>query len=282
MGILDGKTAVITGGSRGIGLGIATAFARAGVSVVVASRSQKSIEEAVEMIHTMGGQAFGIALDVASLKDMEALAAHAVEQFGRLDIWVNNAGTAGPYGPTLGITPQAFTRVIDTNIKGVYYGSLVAMGYFLKQGSGKLINLLGHGYKRPVPWQNAYSASKAWVLSFTSALATETRGSGVGVYAFNPGLVLTDLLTDVEVVAGSEHRLKNFATVLRMWAKTPEVAAQKAVWIASPATDGKTGLVVSASSPGSMLRGTLKEGWRAMRGKPAGGPEIKIRSIEPY
>ncbi len=258
MGILDGKTAVITGGTRGIGLGIASAFARAGASVVVASRSQKSVDEAVEMIRIVGGQASGMALDVASLEDMQALAAHAVERFGRLDIWVNNAGTAGPYGPTLGITPQEFSRVIDTNILGVYYGSLAAMGYFLKQGSGKLINLLGHGYKRPVPWQNAYSASKAWVLSFTSALAVETRGSGVGVYAFNPGLVLTDLLTDVEVVAGSEHRLKNFATVIRMWAKTPEVAAQKAVWIASAATDGKTGLVVSASSTWTMLSGAVE------------------------
>jgi NAD(P)-dependent dehydrogenase (short-subunit alcohol dehydrogenase family) len=282
MGILDGKTAVITGGSRGIGLGIAIAFARAGASVVVASRSRKSIDEALEMIRSAGGQASGIALDVASLKDMESLAAHALERFGRLDIWVNNAGTAGPYGPTLGVTPQDFTRVIDTNIVGVYYGSLAAMGYFLKQGSGKLINLLGHGYKRPVPWQNAYSASKAWVRSFTSVLAAETRGSGVGVYAFNPGLVLTELLTDVEVVAGSEHRLKNFATVLRMWAKTPEAAAQKAVWIASGATDGKTGLEVSASSTWSMLGGAMKEGWRALRGQSGGGPEIKIRSIEPY
>jgi len=282
MGVLDGKVAVITGGTRGLGLGIAEAFAQAGAAVVVASRSQAAVDMAVQHIQAAGGRADGMAVDVADLGQIIALAERAVAQFGKIDIWVNNAGTAGPYGPTLGNTPKEFTQVIQTNILGVYYGSRTAMEYFIPQQRGKLINILGHGYNGPVPWQNAYASSKAWVRSFTKALAEETKDSGVGVYAFNPGMVLTDLLTQVDVIAGSESKLKNFPVVVRMWAKPPEIPAQKAVWIASPATDGKTGLLISIFSPWVMLRGALGELLRALFRRPADGLDIKMRVIPPY
>jgi len=279
MGVLDGKVAVVTGGTRGLGLGIARSFARSGAAVVVASRSQTAVENAMQQISAEGGRASGIAADASNLAQTEALAEHAVAYFGKLDIWVNNAGTAGPYGPTMGYTPEAFNQVLQTNILGVYYGSRVAMQRFLAQGSGKLINILGHGYNGPVPWQNAYASSKAWVRSFTKALAEETKESGVGVYALNPGLVLTDLLTQVEVIEGSEERLKSFPTVVRMWAKPPEIPAQKVVWIASPATDGRTGLLISMFSPWTMLQGALKEGIRSLRKRPAPDMEIHIQKI---
>jgi short-subunit dehydrogenase len=156
------------------------------------------------------------------------------------------------------------------------------MQYFLAQRSGKLINILGHDYNRPVPWQNAYGASKAWVRSFTKALAEETRNSGVGVFAYNPGLVLTDLLTEVSVIEGAEDRLKIFPTIVRMWAKPAEIPAKKAVWIASSATDGKTGLLVSLFSPWTMLRGAVKEGLRLLTKKPAPNMGIQISTIPPY
>lgn len=272
MGNLDGKVAVITGGSRGLGFAIAQALAKAGASVVLAGRSQKSLDEAVQLIRSAGRQAVGLAVDVANLEQMEALADFTIAQYGHFDIWVNNAGTSGPYGPTLGFTPQDFYQVVQTNVLGVYNGSRTAMRHFTTQRSGKLINVLGHGYNKPVPWQNAYGASKAWVRSFTSALAAETKDSGVGVFAFNPGLVLTELLTQVEVIAGSEGRLKIFPTIVRMWAKPPEIPAEKVVWLASAATDGKTGLLVNLFSPWSALRGAVKEGMRILLKKPV--PEI--------
>lgn len=282
MGVLDGTVAVITGGTRGLGLAIAKAFTQAGAAVVVASRSQAAVDAAVQSIQASGGRADGMAVDVADLGQVTALAERAVARFGRLDIWVNNAGTAGPYGPTLGNTPKDFTQVIQTNILGVYHGSRTAMEYFIPQKRGKLINILGHGYNGPVPWQNAYASSKAWTRSFTKALAEETKDSGVGVFAFNPGMVLTDLLTQVDVIEGSEGRLKNFPTVVRMWAKPPEVPAQKAVWIASPATDGKTGLLISLFSPAVMLAGATHELVRRLLRRPATGPDIKMRVITPY
>jgi NAD(P)-dependent dehydrogenase (short-subunit alcohol dehydrogenase family) len=282
MGQLDGKVAVITGGTRGFGLSIARAFAQNGARVVVASRSQQSVNEAVALIQAEGGLASGKAVDVANLEQVQALAEHAIACFGRLDIWVNNAGMAGPYGPTLGFDPKEFTQVVQTNILGVYYGSRTALHYFVAQGSGKLINVLGHGYNRPVPWQNAYGASKAWDRSFTKALAEETKGSQVGVFSFNPGMILTELLTNVQVIEGSEQRLKSFPSVVRMWAKPPEVLAQKMVWVASSATDGKTGLLVNLFSPGVMLGGLLKEGVRAVLRKPAADMNVRIKAIPPF
>jgi len=282
MGLLEGKVAVITGGTRGLGLGIAQAFARNGAAVVVASRSQQSVDESVQRLQAAGARASGLAVDVSNLEQVQGLVRHAVSCFGKLDIWVNNAGTAGPYGPTLGFDPKDFVQVVQTNILGVYYGSRAALSHFVAQRSGKLINLLGHGYNGPVPWQNAYASSKAWVRAFTKALAEETKESGAGVYAFNPGMVLTDLLTDVDVIAGSEERLKNFPAVVRMWAKPVEVPAQKAVWIASAATDGKTGLLVSIFSPVTMLEGALKEGWRVLLRKPAPDVDLRLKTIAPY
>jgi NAD(P)-dependent dehydrogenase (short-subunit alcohol dehydrogenase family) len=265
-----------------LGLAIARAFAAEGAAVVVGSRSAQAVQEAIAELKSAGARASGLATDVTHLDEVEALAEHARQGYGSFDIWVNNAGIAGPYGPTTAFTPEAFVQVIETNIIGTYNGSRAGMTQFLAQGSGKLINLMGHGYRSPVPWQNAYSASKAWCRSFTLALAEETKGGGAGVFAFNPGMVLTDLLTHVEVIAGSEERLSRFPAVLRMWAKPPDAAAQRAVWLASPATDGKTGLVVNLFSPWEMLSGAAREGLNSLLRRPGTPVDVHLRTIPPY
>ena len=278
MNLLDGKVAVITGGSRGLGLAMARAFVREGAAVVIASRSAEAVHRAVEALKASGGKAAGVACDVSNPEQVQGLAELALRVFNGLDIWVNNAGVAGPYGPTLATDPAAFVRVIETNIVGTYNGSRTAMLHFLAQGHGKLINLLGRGYNEPVPLQNAYASSKAWIHSFTLALAKETRSSGVGVFLLAPGMLVTDLLTDVEVVEGYEDRLEVMGTIVRMWARPPEEAAEKAVWIASPATDGKTGRVVKMVSLGSLLGGALREGLRRLAGQ-ASPPSVNLRVV---
>ena len=205
MSTLTGKVAVITGSTRGLGLAIAQTYAEAGAAVIISSRTASAVDAAVESFRAEGRQAAGLACDVADLKQVQALRQLALDSFGGLDIWVNNAGVAGAYGPTLGVPPERYVQVIQTNIVGTYYGSRVAMQHFLGQGRGKLINMLGRGDHKPVPMQNAYAPSKTWVRSFTLALAKEYKKSGVGVFAFNPGLVDTDMLRQIEVVPGHEE-----------------------------------------------------------------------------
>jgi glucose 1-dehydrogenase len=268
MGMLAGKTAVITGSTRGLGLAIARAFAAEGAAVVISSRSAEAVAQTVASFRACGYHADGMAADVSKLEDVQALADLCLKSFHRLDIWVNNAGTTGPYGPTIQFEPRVFECVVQTNILGTYYGSLTALHHFRQQGSGKLINMLGMGYNKPAPWQNAYGSSKAWIRNFTRALAEENRDiPGVGIYALNPGMVLTDLLTRNDVIAGSEDRLKNFPTIVRMWAKPGEIPAREALRLASTATDGRTGLEGNVFTGGVLVLGAIREGWLRLIGR---------------
>ena len=280
MKILEGKVAVITGSSRGLGLAIAKAYAQHGASVIITSRGQKAVNQAVDALRELDYRVDGIACDTSKLEQVEALADFAINRFEKLDIWVNNAGISAPYGPTIAVPIERFTTVIHTNILGVYYGSLVAMRRFHQQKSGKLINLLGRGAGKPIAFQNAYASSKAWVRSFSKALAEESKATGVGVYLFNPGLVLTDMITNVEAVEGYEKKLSALNTVIRMWGNPPDVPAQKALWLASPATDGKTGLEVSILTPRLLIGGALREMTRRLMRRPTTIPDIKVTQVQ--
>ena len=225
---------------------------------------------AVADLRAGGVTADGMACDVGQLEQVEALGEFAAGVFGQFDVWVNNAGWAAPYGPALHVDPATFLRTVNTNIVGTYHGSLVAMTAFLARDAGKLINVLGRGSDgRTSPMQTAYAASKAWVKSFTQNLAADYKDSGVGVYGINPGMMTTDFLTDLTAVSGYEKRLSAMPTVLRMWAKPPEVPAEKVVHLASSETDGKTGVFESEMSPVTMASGALREGMRRLFRRPA-------------
>jgi glucose 1-dehydrogenase len=280
MDILKGKVAVITGGSRGLGYSIAQAYAQDGAQVVIGSRSATSVEKALSGIRTAGGEASGIACDTGDRKQVEALAEHAIEKYGHLDIWMNNAGLSCPIGPTVHIPPQTIDALTQTNVVGVYNGSLVAMHHFLKQGKGKLINLLGRGYKSATPMFNPYGASKAWVHFFTISLAKEYRDSGVSVFLFHPGLVKSDMMGHLTFVEGYvDQNMKVFKVIARMFALEPEISANKAVWLASTATDGKTGLFVNLLNMGVMLKGAGREGMRALLRRPAPPLNVQITTV---
>ena len=276
----EGKVAIITGASRGFGKAIAEAFSAAGAKVVLSARSREDIERNAAGLRSRGGEAAAYVCDVSAPDQVEALSRFAIQTYGHFDIWVNNAGIPGPYGGTLDIAPEDFLRVLQTNIYGTYYGTITAMRHFLPRRSGKLINILGAGDKGPVANQNPYASSKSWIRVFTLALAKEYKDSGVGVYALQPGLMDTDLLKEVTTFAGHEQRLKNVMPILiRVLGRPPEVPARKVVWLASPATDGKTGLYVRvAYGPGLFFR-FWKEGWRRILHRPARSVEIHTHII---
>ncbi len=280
MNALKGKVAVVTGASRGLGQAIATLFAHEGASVILAARSQKDIEQNAAGLRAEGYAAAPFICDVSDPTQVEALARFAIETYGHFDIWVNNAGTGGPYGSTFDLAPDQFLGVMRTNIFGTYQGSLLAMRHFLPRKSGKLINILGQGAKKPVPNQNAYGSTKAWMRVFTLALAKEYKHSGVGVHLLQPGLMDTDLLTDLITFPNQEKRLRNIMPFLvRAGGKEPEVAARKALWLASAATDGKTGLEVHVGSTFSVLLGFLREGLRSLLHLPTRKVEMHVKII---
>ncbi len=279
--LLKGKVAVITGGSRGLGLAIAQTYARAGASIVIASRTQNTVDAAVKMLTAAGAQASGLACDVSVMAQVQALADHAIQTYGHIDIWVNNAGLSAPYGPTAQIPSPDFLNVINTNMIGTYNGSVVAMRSFVAQKSGKLINLLGRGDTGSIKYQNAYTSSKVWVRNFTKALAAEYKDSAMGVFGFNPGLVRTEMLSQVHAVRGYESKMNPIRFVAALWGNAAEVPAEKALWLASPATNGKSGLMVTVLTPGFMLQRifTTLLGWLLRR--PLELMDLNITSVNP-
>ena len=129
MNILNGKVAVISGGSRGLGYGIAKVFLQEGAAVIVASRSVESVENAVENLRKESDKVAGMQCDVGNLEQVEALARYAINHFGKFDVWINNAGISCPTGPTVHIPPEMVQALVRTNILGVYNGSIIAIDY---------------------------------------------------------------------------------------------------------------------------------------------------------
>jgi NAD(P)-dependent dehydrogenase (short-subunit alcohol dehydrogenase family) len=280
MKTLEGKVVIITGASRGLGKAITRLFAQEGAKVVLSARSMGDIEQIATDLRAEGLEALAFHCDVSDLQQVESLARFTMQKYGGFDIWVNNAGIAGPYGATLDLSHDQFLSVLQTNVIGNYYGSMTAMRHFLPRKSGKLINILGAGSKKPVPNQNAYGSTKSWIRVFTLALASEYKKSGVGVYAFQPGLMDTDLLTEIVTFENHEKRLRSFMPFLiRAGGKNPEIAARKILWLVSSATDGKTGLDVRIGSQFTFLFGFLRESLRSLFRLPARPVQMKVKII---
>lgn len=222
---LNGQVAVVTGGSRGLGRAIAQALGEAGASIVIGALPGDGVEQAVAELRRSGIRAEGRDTDVADLAQVEALRDAAI-MLGGLDIWINNAGTGSPYGPTHLLDPTDFERVLDANVRGVFHGTRTAVQTMLAQGSGQVVNVWGKGSAKPVPLQNAYAASKAWNRMFTRAVRQEVAGTGVQVHGFDPGLVRTEMLRHVTVMPGMEKRVRALPVVVGLWGQAPEVAAR--------------------------------------------------------
>lgn len=222
---LRGKVAVVTGGGRGLGLAITRLLAAHGALVVIGSRNAAALAEAAAGLSAQGLSVHAVACDVTHRDDVLALRDAALELAGRVDIWVNNAGRAGVFGPVRRVPEDDFLATTDAIVRGTYHGSLAALDVMQRQGDGDLINLLGRGDDGPVANQAAYGSAKAWVRAFTGALAAEHRGSGVRVHAFNPGLVRTDLLGRVDAVRGYGAGLQRLVPVVGALGADPDEAA---------------------------------------------------------
>lgn len=224
---LSGKTALITGASRGIGAAGARAFAEAGANVVLAARSGGEIDA---LAGEIGAHARAVVCDVADYASVARAVRVAVEAFGGLDILVNNAGTIEPIARLEESDPSEWGAVIDVNLKGVYHGMRAAHGPMVAQGGGVIINISSGAATGVLEGWLHYCASKAGVLQLTKGTHLEWADQGIRVVGLSPGTVATDMQVAI--------RESGVNAVSKLdWAKhiPPEWVARAMVWLCSDA-----------------------------------------------
>jgi len=238
---LEGRVAVVTGASRGLGRAIAVALAEAGADVAVAARSRAELDETAHQIEGRGRRALVVPTDVSAYPQVEALVRHTIESLGGLHIVVNNSGIAA-VTPVADMPPEEFTRILEVNLVGVFHGCRAAAAHLIAQKSGKVINLGSVLGQVGLPGYAAYAASKAGVAGFTRALAAEWARHNIQVNALAPGWFVTDMNAAAFADAGISGRLLRDVPARRT-GRLEEIGPL-AVYLASRASDFMTGQTV--------------------------------------
>jgi NAD(P)-dependent dehydrogenase (short-subunit alcohol dehydrogenase family) len=203
---LAGKVALVTGGSKGIGRAIAEALAGAGADVALCARDGAEAGRVAEAINRAGGgRALGIAVDVRELDGVKRLVDTVVSEYGGVDILIANAGVGGGFGPVDEIEPEAWHRVIETNLTGVFYCCREAVPEMKKRGGGWIITIGSLAGRYAFAGGTAYNASKFGLLGFTEAMMLDVREHGIRVSCVMPGTV--DTYFDDKQPSGDEWKL---------------------------------------------------------------------------
>ncbi|OIN94585.1 hypothetical protein AUJ38_02105 [bacterium CG1_02_42_9] len=244
---LNGKKALVTGASRGIGKGIALCLAKAGADVVVNYRSkQEEAEEVVAEIKKMGRQAFSVQADVSQKEEVVRMMGEVTAKFGSLDILVNNAGVLG-FSPLSEMTDEEWDRVLDVNLRGYFLVTREAVKVMLKEkGWGRrIINIasiasgqVGIGFANG----SHYDASKGGIIAFSESIAAELAPQGINVNCIAPGLIDTDMVSGMM----QDEKVKQgfLARIPRGRAGSPEDIGAAAVFLASEEADYVCGTVL--------------------------------------
>lgn len=249
---LSGRSALITGGSQGMGRAIAEHFLAAGANVLICARDQTALTKTGDELKAFSAAGQTIltkACDVSSEPEVNNLVAFALAELGTVDVLVNNAGVYGPMGSTESVSLAEWRRAFDINLYGVLIPSRLLIPHFKKIGRGKIIILSGGGATNPLPNISAYAASKAAVARLMETLAEELRPFHVDVNAIAPGALATRLMDEV-LAAGPEKVGRVFYDKNTKWKSSGAVplhlGASLAVYLASPESDGITGKLISA------------------------------------
>lgn len=188
---LDGKIAFVSGASRGIGEAIARLLAQQGAHIIVASRKLEGCQAVADSIVAEGGQATAMACHIGELAQIQAAFGQIREQFGQLDILVNNAATNPQFGHILDTDPAAFQKTVDVNVRGYFFMSVEAGKLMREHGGGSIINVASINGVIPGQFQSVYSMTKAAVINMTKAFAKECAADGIRCNALLPGFTDT-------------------------------------------------------------------------------------------
>ena len=238
----EGKTALVTGASRGIGEAVARALAERGARVLLSSRKIDVLREVADSISAEGGTAVPVACHVGHPEEISALFEKISSEFGALDILINN-GAANPwFGPAVEAPEWAFDKTFSVNVKGWFQMSQHAARMMIPAGGGSIINVASIAAMYPIPQQLIYSMTKAAIVAMTRGLARELGPHGIRVNAVAPGVVETkfaEALTSSEAIQG----LIRERTPLRRWAQ-PEEIVGSILYLASDLSTYTTGSVL--------------------------------------
>ncbi|KUH65431.1 oxidoreductase [Mycolicibacterium novocastrense] len=243
---MTGRTVIVTGGTRGIGLALAEGFVLAGARVVVASRKPEACEQAAQHLRGLGGQAVGVPTHLGEVDALEALVQRTVDEYGGIDVVVNNAANAlaQPLGE---MTPDALTKSFEVNLRGPVFLVQAALPHLKASAKASVINMVSVGAFNFSALTSIYSANKAALMSFTRSMAAEFAPSGIRVNAIAPGPVDTDMMRNnpQEVVDGMAR-----STFLKRLA-SPDEMVGTALLLASDAGSYITGTVMIVDGGGT-------------------------------
>jgi NAD(P)-dependent dehydrogenase (short-subunit alcohol dehydrogenase family) len=239
---LTGQVAIVTGGGRGIGRAIAIGLASAGASVAVVARSEDQIAETFDQIVEAGGWAVAVPADVSDSEAVEWMVREVERALGPVTLLVNNAGLAGPIGPTWEAEPGEWWRCLEVNLRGPMLCSRAVLPGMIARGCGRIINVASGAGTLAIPHLGAYVTSKAALIRLTEVMASETADHGIKTFAIEPGTVRTAM---AESVLGSEEGrrwMPWFRDVFEQGRDVQPVnAARLVTWIASGRVDALSG-----------------------------------------
>jgi len=239
---LEGKVAIVTGSSRGIGRSIAEAFAAAGAAIGVNGRDIEAARAAANAIAATGAKSLAVAADVSNAADVERLIQTTVTTFGRLDILVNNAGISPYYKPAETMSETEWDDIMRVNLKGVFLCSQAASRAMIPQKSGCIINMSSIGSKVALPRLVAYCSAKGAINELTRVLAAEWASYGIRVNAIAPGYILTDLTKGLRE---NPNRLEAMLRRIPLGhLGTPANIVGAAIYLASDAASYVTGTIL--------------------------------------
>ena len=250
---LQGQVAIVTGGGRGIGRAIALELASLGADVVVAELDADNATRTADAVHGLGRRAVALPVDVTRRADLDAMAARTIEEFGRIDVLVNNAGIYRA-APALEITEEHWDAVLDINAKAVFFASQAVLPHMVAAKRGNIISLASMAGKLGSVTSLPYAASKSAVISITRSLALSFAADGIRANCVCPGYVQTDMWTQVEqgVSAGlgisvEELNRQRLAQIpIGRW-EQPEDVARVVGFLASEKSGYITGEAVNVS-----------------------------------
>jgi NAD(P)-dependent dehydrogenase (short-subunit alcohol dehydrogenase family) len=246
---LGGKTALVTGGGRGIGRATAVALSRCGARVVLTARGRAEIEVVAAEIERGGGQARAIPADISWEEDVRRL----FEEAGTIDILVNNAGVIQPIAPLASADPQAWLYNIAVNLNGPFLTCRYALPGMLERGWGRIINLSAGVSSGRMPSWSAYSAAKAGLETLTKVIARETGDRGVRANVVRPGIVDTRMQEEIrgtsEEQFGRENLEKYRGYKEQGTLRAPEDPAKLILWALSPEAENLNGEILAIDDP---------------------------------